>query len=276
MHEHNFCFQWCFEYSDASLFRDAVGVSVLQDVFTGSDGHLHSSGSWVTIGDLMAVMPLHACNAGEPKPAASSSSSNEITLEPWLHHAALWSFMRDKDLVSSDGKLIEDTGKEACIEASSGSHDGDSGSDLDVWEALADRRAELDEHVVGELDPFVLSLRGGQWCADHVGVAFDSYRATARVGDPTLFSTIHKLPKTATFSIAKYSEHDCLIMCQFWIHRMRFLYDIWKGAGAEAEYKFSVADVREYRPPAEVQALLEGPASASKTRALGISDLLPA
>lgn len=59
-------------------------------------------------------------------------------------------------------------------------------------QALADRRRELCVDGLDGLDSFIWNLTGGQWTKQQVGVAFDSFRAQPRGGDPTTFCDIHR------------------------------------------------------------------------------------
>ena len=150
--------------------------------------------------------------------------------------------------------------------------DGDL--DEDVWQALADRRRELCVDVVDGLDPFFWNLRGGRWARERVGVAFDSFRAQSRGGEPSTFCEIHKLQKTATFSIARYNEETCLALCRFWCHRMSLLYNIWRSSGSEGPATFTTALLQGYTAPEEALALLRGPNGPGKERAHQVLGIL--
>ena len=129
--------------------------------------------------------------------------------------------------------------------------------------------------VVGP-DPFSWCLSGGAWTAEHVGVAYDSYRAYARGGEPERFCQVHRIPKSSTFSVARYAEDSCFMLCQLWISRMRFLYQAWVASGLETRLHFTPDFLAGYVVPADVAMLFSDAAGPSKARAESIRHLVPA
>ena len=121
---------------------------------------------------------------------------------------------------------------------------------------------------------FFWTLRGGRWTAEHRGVAYDSYRAQARGGSPSTFCVLHRLPKTATFAVARYSEDVCLELAKLWIHRMTFLYELWFRTGLAKPVLYTSGLLSSYKVPAELESLFAVPGHA-QARAREILRLAP-
>ena len=272
--EHAFSLSWEVVSSDGDSFQHAKAVHVLLGAEHGTGTMVHADGDWVALEDL-ASQPM--ADEKEAPLAASKSAEQAKVLkgaEPWMHHAALWDFMRDyKDIAeqvaAGDVGDIDRHGGQ-----SSSSEDG-SDDGLDVFGALADKRAELDRHGLVEEDPFLWGVRGGQWTADRHGVAFDSFRANARSGLPSRFCECQGIPKSATFSISKYEDENCILLCKLWVFRMRFLYNLWRASGSEGAVDFSKEDFTGFRIPAELECLFTCPHMAARVRGERIRDFVP-
>jgi len=189
-----------------------------------------------------------------------------------MHDSALWALMKDVAIGSEKGATKGSKDSSSSDESSS-----DEGDDLDfdASDALEDRRAELAALVVAEPEPFFWNLRGGQWTAHHLGVAYDSYRSQARAGRPANFCVLHGLAQSATFSIARYGEGDCLFLVKLWMNRMRFLFELYEASGCEGKADFRHVDLSAYALTEELQAWLTACAGQSRIRAMQIRDLKP-
>jgi hypothetical protein len=207
--EHAFSLLWEFVSSDDDLFGQAKAVHVLLGAVHGTGSMVHAHSDWVSLGDLEAFFPAHEAEAHAIAPKPSEKAKLLKAAEPWMHHAALWDFFRDHKDIDKD---IGSDGSHGGGDDWHSSSDGGSNDDLDVFGALADKRAELDAHGTFEENPFAWGVRGGQWTADHLGVAFDSYRGFAKAGLPSDFCECHRVPKSATFSIRKYQDDNCAML----------------------------------------------------------------
>ena len=270
--EHVFSLLWQFVSSEDDLFGQAKAVHVLLSVVHGAGVMVYANSDWVALCDLEAehaddAMPL------DDAPRRSEKAKVLKAAEPWMHHAALWEFVRSQadfeNTIDSGG--CDESGSDERQAAPSDSSD----DDLDVFGALADKRAELDARGTFEEDSFVVTVRGGQWTADHLGVAFDSYRGMARRGAPSEFCLSHGIPQSATFSIHKYHEDNCILLCKLWVSRMRFLYSLWRGSGVEGPLDFSTQDLTGFAVPGELEPLLTSEHLVSRARAEGIRDFVP-
>ena len=116
---------------------------------------------------------------------------------------------------------------------------------------------------------------GGQCTADHFGVAFDSDRAKARAGAPRLFSRLHSLSLSTTFSIRKFGEDECLKLVQIWIARISLLYQLWFVTGTEKAVDFFALPVSEFKLLAELEAFVVHAEGLVRERAVQCRDILP-
>lgn len=273
MYEHCFSIVWDFVYSDEHFGRIS-DMRLLLDTVCGHDGRVYADGAWVNIAQMMEWMPLPAARRAsrESGPREKVSEKQEDGLvEPWMRHPALWHFVRDHAL-AGDTTLPEMHASEKIVDPESDSVSSDD--DFDVWSALADRRAEMVSDVNMPQD-FFFNLRGGSWTHERHGVAFDSYRAQARSGLPARFCEVHRLGKTATFSIGRFGESACDLLCRLWCDRMSFLYSVWCAASSDARSEFTSEVLATYREPPEAEEVRRRGNAAAVERADQVLRLAP-
>lgn len=276
--EHRFEVSWEFAYSDGDLFAGARDLALLLHSTVRSDGRVYVDGDWSSISHLQQVLPMDLHVAGDRTTAPPSAKTPVDVGEPWVRDPAMWEFVLERVLPSEQnvGKGAEAVPEDS-LGGDSASSDDDDGDDIafDAKRALVMRRQELAEACAMEPDPFFWNLRGGHWTAANRGVAYDSYRACARTGSPARFCELHRLPRSATFSIARYSEAACLSLVQLWIHRMTFLYECWFETGSDAPLSFSPERIARYQVPPELEAQLAAFPELTRRRAGEVRALLP-
>lgn len=144
---------------------------------------------------------------------------------------------------------------------------------VEAFEALEERRQAWAD--AGDVDlVFQLSIRGGKWCADHTGEAFDSARGMASKGLATQFCLRHGLVSSATFSFKLYSEAMAVALSRCWCHKHQWLLDQWLlhegGAGL-----FSDEMLSRYVEPPEAAELQASDSVHVQRRFAGIRALRP-
>jgi hypothetical protein len=84
-----------------------------------------------------------------------------------------------------------------------------------------------------------VNIRGGAWTALHTGVAADSFRCEACNAGALRSCELHRLPKSATFSIFKFTESHTQGLATFWGDNMQFWYDEFMDRGGLAPCFFT-------------------------------------
>ena len=266
-------FEWDmseFVYSNKLGFP--VGdVTVLIDVVSRQGGLLCADGCFRPIQEWKDLLPQEDVRGAASEPR--QHKPKEVGLEPWMEDLFMWEYVRDGGGQASTKPRGGKAGATALLPLVS-DDEYDLEDPLAHLEALWEKRKELDFEDVGP-EPFVFSVRGGRWTSLHKGVAFDSYRGQARAGDASDFCRLYSLGLSATFSIAAYGDEVCLALCQYWIHKMTYLFHEWAEAGMDDKYVFSDVLLAACEQPDDIRVLSEG-ASAKLVQRIGsIASLRP-
>ena len=99
-----------------------------------------------------------------------------------------------------------------------------------VFSALEPKRREWQDGRLPPADGFKTTVRGGAWAQQSRGVAFDSIRAEASGASATAWCRAHGLPRSATFTLAKFGERVCSALALAWSARMQYCFDLAQGA----------------------------------------------
>ena len=116
--------------------------------------------------------------------------------------------------------------------------------------------------------------QGGRWTLKNLGVAYDSYRGTARGIMPKEFCKACRLQTSITCTVKTYGEESCIMLVKYWCDKMKFLYDVWSRAGGSA---VNWADeLRHYvEPPAIVTLFNSSTTAVLRNRIKSIRTSIP-
>ena len=214
---------------------------------------------------------------GDDDAVEKKTAEGIVEVEAWMADPIMWEHIAG----GGDGGAIEGAAhnrgfsgfslKDPDFESDS---EDESMDEMASMEALWAKRHELAgaaEHEIG----FDYTVRGGKWTAKHVGVLYDSYRAEARTPGAKNFCKLYNIPKSATFSVKKYKEDWCVILCKLWTSRMSHVYGIFTTHESIEKYKFERADSDAYVLPIN---LLEGGGAMTRevrARVRQVRDLAP-
>ena len=108
----------------------------------------------------------------------------------------------------------------------------------------------------------------------NLGVAYDSYRGTARGIMPKEFCKACRLQTSITCIVKTYGEESCIMLVKYWCDKMKFLYDVWSRAGGSA---VNWADeLRHYvEPPAIVTLFNSSTTAVLRNRIKSIGTIIP-
>ena len=233
------------------MFDDALDVAFLCDVIVRRTGYLGSDSSWMSLPQMQALLPheLRDPRSSRNTPAEHAST---VAAEAWMEDPALWDFVRDGGDISCSGDTVIPRAQqvhEAVAEDSS------SESELDVFEMMStlfDRRAEIEElQDPGDLH-FKWGVRGDKNTREQKGQAYDNYRAYAATIDADTFCVLYDFSKSASFSINRYDEEHCIILCKAWKARMEAWFEVWVSSGMNPEYRFRTDDIAQFVEAPEV------------------------
>ena len=217
--------QHCFWYATSALvctndkgenWPGNPDLAILEHVANLPAHRVGSDSDWVPFDVFMARHPLvtrraarQANGEAAPRPSAAIIAEN-----PWL-----------QDILGNawDGVAAPTShGGASLFERDEVAEGAEEFDDRDVWAALTEARAMLlDEDM--SVERFSYTLRGGAWTHAHTGMPYDSFRSFGATVDGRQFLEQHRLPQSATFSVARYGEFACGVLCRFWCARMAFL-----------------------------------------------------
>ncbi len=107
-------------------------------------------------------------------------------------------------------------------------------------------------------------------------VAFDAFQARAGTATAKDFARRFGLQVTCRFSLAMYGSLACSTMCEYWVQKMTWFFNLWEGSGSEEGYVFDRNDVRAFEEPTEFSELAAG-AKGHLARRIGeLRDMVPA
>ena len=215
-----------FHYSDA---YDVLGADselfILTDVLKRQGRILSSHADFVPLAEFRALI---AAPSAVPQPSSADDTPIALVGAPvWSDHPWLKDFWKphatDEDLPMYETEK-PDQEHDECLD--------DVFDREEVVHALGEKRLELVEFL-GKTDAdsfFSTNYRGGAWTKLNHGVDYDSIRVEAK-RIALQFCRKFRLPGSATFSIALYSEPLAVSLSQCWVHKHYFLLSQWVANG---------------------------------------------
>jgi len=229
---------------DSLPFHGADEVIVFSEVCFQTAETMATDAEPVALADFLAALPQQR-KTTEPKAAketveaeAREEMSELIKVFPWMTDYL------DEGLASAQAKAAPapaEAQQDAAQEVTADSVISD------VWDALAAKRKEWEEQGILQGEEFTTFLKGGKWCAEQKGKAFDIAVGQAKRGMPLSWCKSHKMNSLASFSLSKYGEGPASTLAVEWCRRMQHFFDLWLNSPGE-DYHFSASDMDSYVP----------------------------
>ena len=247
--DHVFELKFEFSFSDEGVFAGVDKVEVLENIAWRPPLLCVADGDWTDLGDLRLTLPGPPPREAATKEKKGAKDEDDEAL--WARVSAddaLWACIKEncsKDVIAACGDMLDD------VDASSEHSDVDLGVFDEALVSLEERREELVLAAEGALDesPFKYVLRGGRWTAAHHGVCYDCFMTQPASADVRAWCLTVGLRPTASFSIARYEEHPCIVLCEAWISRMAWLHALWHSEGCPSPFVVSEAQQRTWGAP---------------------------
>jgi hypothetical protein len=243
------CASYCF--SDRGDIDPDWTVFVLTDSVLRAGGFVVSEAERKSMDDLRAWFP--GDQEADVVPEVADAVADAVDPEapvwaklPWL----LEHFPGHGNMEVSKGaakhKVADDLRQEDDMDTAE--DDNPAVSAEDIINLLYERRFQL-EATVGEVCDFKVQLRGGQWTAEKTGMAYDSFRGYAMLGEASHMCARYHLGATATFSIRAYGENGAQRLATLWCHRMQWYLDLLRAHGREEDFVFLEVELQLYEEP---------------------------
>jgi len=250
-------------YSDEGTF-DAPTFHCLGDVSKRPNGLHCTNDEWTSLEDLRRKIggPAYPREPDDDAETATRQPA-KVPVKDWMTDPFMWEYVKEGGETTCNLPCKVPAAKRGRFDDNdeqSDSDDFDSDDDVEAMTRLWKKRAIEEDGRDDERAHFDWMVRGGRWTLHHVGVAFDSYMATAKHADARRFATLYGMRPSSSFSIKKFLDSEwCVLLAKLWCSRMTFWYSLWLSQGAGA-YRFTPADIASYEEPRAVVALQEGPA----------------
>ncbi|CAK0826209.1 unnamed protein product [Prorocentrum cordatum] len=256
-----YSFSSCDEYAG-----EDIQIEVLSDAILSVGGRLVSDATWVGLGDYLDMFPRGspgADRASRPRmPPKSHFSEDLLKQYPWL--LDIWSTRGAGSARAGEGRPGEGGGSGGGDASSDSDGVDEADGDLDeidmdkVLEELEEKRKAEGKAAAEAEAHFHWVVRGGAWTAEHVGVAFDSFRATFKTPLGREMLRKYGFAQSCTFSLAKFGDEFARALAGYWVAKMTYFFDDWSAHG-RGNYVFNVAFVNAF------------PEDAAFTRAYGLA-----
>jgi hypothetical protein len=243
--ENKFAMCWgAFWHSENGDFSPTWQVWFLPSSICLGEGTIVADGSWLTLEDVQAILPLvlEPLGVDDDERAVEPPPLVEPT---WLEHPWLLEYVEAKIKNAGDGGDEDD-------DARSRDHADIESVDADaVFEALEARRAHWAAEDAADGSNFHWTLLGGRWTMAHLGVEFDAFKGSARAhAEPWVVE--HRLAKSARFGISVFGELDAKTLAVAWCHRMEYMFQRTQDASIAEEQRFIMTF---YVEPPDVQPM---------------------
>ena len=143
----------------------------------------------------------------------------------------------------------------------------------DVFQELEAMRVQMGARSLPRVSPFAWTLLGGQWTLTHKSTMCDAFQARATTARSKAFAKEFGLNTTIRFAVGTYGTDACVTMCDYWVKKMTFLYDMWE-TGNDA-FVFARADLERFEEPREFTELIGGAVGALGRRLAALRGLAP-
>ena len=101
-----------------------------------------------------------------------------------------------------------------------------------MWAVLEDTRAQWAEHHAWQGDDFRVTLRGGQWTAEHRGCVTDAVAAQASSDLAKKWVAAYQENQMASFSSLRYTQEIATLLAVEWCRRHQYYLNLWVDHGA--------------------------------------------
>jgi len=237
-------------FSDDGAFPHET-FDCLMDLSRRESGLLCSNSDWMTMVALREFLEPEPAGAHARGPGEEKTTCPTVEPEPWMEDPFMW------DVVCSGGapgkgpkvgKPSDEKHRDLVINDhfSSSSSEGSEIDDEEVMEALWAHRAAMGEREDAGVVDFSWWIRGGPSTMRRKGVAFDCYAAAAWNTDSKKWCVRYGMKRSVSFSIKLYGEEWCLRLCELWIARLKFFYDIYLSHGASDKFRYAKADLHRF------------------------------
>jgi hypothetical protein len=257
--------EFAFDYiPNAYRFSDEVGwateqASVMCHVADLGGMRLGSDSPFRMLDTILALLPNPAGAAAAHRdadrpPRHALIGPDVLRDHPWiLDHLKKRKMIEGKQRSVHGGSEDDDDARDAGEDV-----DGADHRDFDIDDVFAELHAKRDMLgiLVPEREVFGWSVRGGPWCFEQHGVAYDSFRAKALTEEAVDFCRLFALPLSATFSVARYTEEACIKMCAYWVARMMHFWTIYESEDCDPAYVYTLDDISSFVEQDEFRALV--------------------
>jgi hypothetical protein len=216
-----------FLYSDEGEIGHDWGLDVMFDAFNLSSGFVVSDGPWYSyesVANMFGAAVVEEDVAEEPPIHVDDVDFEDC---PWLLEFlgphARGSSANDPSQGRAARRLFDDD-------------EGDFAAES-IMDELARIRMEMaeeeDAHII---EYYAWQVRGGVWTARHTGMAYDSYRAFAKLEASRDWCRDCLLTPSASFYVTVYGALGAMEMSKFWARKHEWMFQVWRdhpGAAAD-------------------------------------------
>jgi len=142
-----------------------------------------------------------------------------------------------------------------------------------ILKELEAKRGELKEAAPSK-DNFTFGVRGGKWTAEMHGVAYDSYRCSAKTALGKEMLHRYGKQQSLTFAIAKFGEEVAMLACTYWCSKMEHWLQVWLANG-KGTYVFTDEDLAGFQEPQAFTAALATVSEPGRRRLVELQQLKP-
>jgi hypothetical protein len=217
-----FRLKWCkYFYTAEGDIKPEWSVHVLPHTVHIGGALVVSNASWLTLAEVREIFPNVGLGGADDVHVDGTRAKDFETTELWRTQPWVWQFLDTGRAPGPD----EGDGDGGGHGAHDGRHERDEEVDAEVvYAALEERRLEWAVADPAAYDAFSWRLLGGRWTAEHVGVAFDCFKAEVRPLAKD-WCILCGLPRQRQYTIATYGEDASQCMAAAWCHRMQWIYD---------------------------------------------------
>jgi hypothetical protein len=254
--EHRFEIDWSvFVFSDEHFVDPGLPMQVLEGCTLRGSGTIVCEADWAQYDTVAASLPQVAAadaQGGSRKKEAADFADPIAETPIWVTYPWL---MDDWDKCGHENEATPLPVADFCS-SSACEHDPEdpvlSMSAEEVVTELEALRARWGQHDNFVLEDFKVSIRGGPWTQMAKGVVADICRAEACNVLAQGFCQHYQLPKSGSFSLAKFGESHAHSLARAWAHRFQFWFDLWIERGAHYRVLFVQGDPAKYNEPSWV------------------------
>lgn len=265
-----------FVFTSDGFISPGAKVEVLMDAENVEGPYFGASLPWRRLETVLATLQEAKPQKKESLPSlAKKRCADRAVFEdnPWL--LDFLGLHVDTSLAGT--KALTNSGAETPPDGDIGveaqEHDEGCCQIASVFEELVAKRLELADGEGAE--HFAWKVRGGQWTARNKGCAFDCFAACAVSFEGKDMCKSYSLPSSASFSLKLYGERQAVAMCEYWLSKHKFWFDIWRHYDCPVGRRFEQRELDAFEEPAEFAELARLAAGAVAKRVAQLRALHP-